>query len=412
MKCNIVVLSTENRSLLRIVNTTRKNELTPKAVKFYYEALKLKRKSDKLTKSVTRYKTRIKLAEKYIKEDNSFHSVSSKVNKITYNFILSQLKTQNKKPNGRRYTQEDKILALSIFKQSPKAYNYLSTIFSLPSPKTLNLLLQNIPFYPGLNKHIIENLKNQSQKLSENDRNCILLFDEMALNVGLKYDLKKDYIFGFQDFGPDNRSSEFADHVLVFMIRGLRKKWKQPVSYYFCKGSTSTLTLSNLITDVITAINEAGFKVRATVSDQGKTNVAAINNLLKITNQKIVSAGEVNTYVGYVVNNVEVLHIYDPPHLLKCVRNNLLTKDVTFLKDGKKYRASWSYIVNLYELDKKNELLELRALPKLTDMHIYADKMKKMKVSSAAQIFSQRVASTMKLMCNHGKFTNPYTCDI
>jgi len=84
-----------------------------------------------------------------------------------------------------------------------------------------------------------------------------------------------------------------------------------------------------------------------------------------------------------------------------------LTKDVTFIKDGKKYRASWMYIVNLYELDKKNELLELRALPKLTDMHIYADKMKKMKVSSAAQIFSQRVAATMKLMCNHGKFTNP-----
>jgi len=47
------------------------------------------------------------------------------------------------------------------------------------------------------------------------------------------------------------------------MIRGLRKKWKQPVSYYFCKGTTSTLTLTNLITDVITAVNEAGFKVRA-----------------------------------------------------------------------------------------------------------------------------------------------------
>jgi len=79
----------------------------------------------------------------------------------------------------------------------------------------------------------------------------------------------------------------------------------------------------------------------------------------------MVSAGEVNKYVGYLVNN-----IYDPPHLLKCVRNNLLTKNVTFIKDGNKYTASWKYIVNLYELDKKNELLELRALPKLTDTYL------------------------------------------
>jgi len=111
---------------------------------------------------------------------------------------------------------------------------------------------------------------------------------------------------------------------------------------------------------------------------------------LKITNQKIVSACGVNTYVGF-----------------KCVRNNLLTKDVTFIKDGKKCSASWRYIAYLYEIDKKNELLEFRALPKLTDIHIYVDKIKKLKVSTAAQIFSQRVAATMKLMCNHGKFTNP-----
>lgn len=72
----------------------------------------------------------------------------------------------------------------------------------------------------------------------------------------------------------------------------------------------------------------------------------------------MVSAGEVNKYVGYLVNNIEVVHIYDPPHLFKYVRNNLLTKNVTFIKDGNKYTASWKYIVNLYKLDKKNELLE------------------------------------------------------
>jgi len=49
--------------------------------------------------------------------------------------------------------------------------------------------------------------------------------------------------------------------------------------------------------------------------------------------------------------------------------------------------------------------------PKLTDGHIYIDKMKKMKVSHAAQIFSQPVGSIMKILAVSIFFLNLiYVC--
>jgi len=59
--------------------------------------------------------------------------------------------------------------------------------------------------------------------------------------------------------------------------------------------------------------------------------------------------------------------------------------------------------VNLYDIDKTYENLEMPNLPKITEAHVYKDKIKKIKISPAAQIFSHNVASTMRLMCDMSK---------
>lgn len=75
------------------------------------------------------------------------------------------MRNQRKKPKGKRFTVDDNILALTIFKHSPKAYRFLSTIFSLPPTGTISKLLKNIPFDTGIHSHIIEHLKYQSEHL-------------------------------------------------------------------------------------------------------------------------------------------------------------------------------------------------------------------------------------------------------
>lgn len=59
------------------------------------------------------------------------------VNETTIQLFLSQVRNQKLHPKGRRFTLDDKIFALSLFKQSGKSYRFISKILALPSRKTL-----------------------------------------------------------------------------------------------------------------------------------------------------------------------------------------------------------------------------------------------------------------------------------
>lgn len=138
---------------------------------------------------------------------------------------------------------------------------------------------------------------------------------------------------------------------------------------------------------MIRAVRSTGLKIVATVCDQGPTNRSAINALLKATQEEFVSLGEENRCHGFLIDGEEVNHFYDPPHLLKGIRNNLMTKDLHFTQDGVKKIAKWQDVVDFYMLDEGDD--DVRMCPKLTDAHVLADKVKKMKVSYCAQVFNQ-----------------------
>ncbi|KAF2897876.1 hypothetical protein ILUMI_08300, partial [Ignelater luminosus] len=85
-------------------------------------------------------------------------------------------------------------------------------------------------------------------------------------------------------------------------------------------------------------------------------------------------------YHGFLIDEDEIVPLYDFPHLLKEVRNNFLTKELRFPVDGVQKVASWKHMVQLYEsvnTDKADH--ELTLCLKLTDFHIIPDKIKKMK---------------------------------
>jgi len=391
-----ITVKKKKNEIFTKINISSQRDLTPKCKKIFYEAMKLKKKNDRLQRQKNNFKSRVKLAEKFATDSNN-NILMNKLNSTTFKFLKSQINSQTKKPNGRRYSLDDKILSLSIYKNSPKGYRFLSTIFALPSKKTLTNLLSRVPFQAGINVHIIKHLTIQASKLKPNDRLCSLVFDEMALEPATEYNIKEDLVYGFEHFGAGiERNPILCDHVLVFMVRGIRRKWKQPIAYYFCQSATKTPQLIKCIEEVVTAVQTTGLKIISTVCDQGTANVKAIKDLKEIAN--------VNQRLGFKVNDQVIIPIFDPPHLLKTIRNNLLNKDVVFIKNGTEYKASWDHIKTLYTLDMKNEICGLRTLPKLTEAHINPAKIKKMNVSIAAQTLSQRVAATLRLMANYGKF--------
>lgn len=56
----------------------------------------------------------------------------------------------------------------------------------------------------------------------------------------LFYNEANDEVEGFEDYGKQGKTEKVADKVLVFIVQGLYKKFKQPLAFYFVKGTVSS----------------------------------------------------------------------------------------------------------------------------------------------------------------------------
>jgi len=163
--------------------------------------------------------------------------ISTSLNAEGIRLLKGIFRNSKRKPNCRRWNFEDKMLALSLLKRSPKSYSFLRLLLPLPSRRTLQTVLSTVHFAAGINAHVFGVLQHSMQKISDRDRYCCLLVDEMSIRENVRFNQKLDCIEGYEDYGTE-RTCNVANHALLFMVRGLHRKWKQPVPYYFIRGST------------------------------------------------------------------------------------------------------------------------------------------------------------------------------
>nr|XP_015840342.1 PREDICTED: uncharacterized protein LOC107399152 [Tribolium castaneum]XP_015840343.1 PREDICTED: uncharacterized protein LOC107399152 [Tribolium castaneum]XP_015840344.1 PREDICTED: uncharacterized protein LOC107399152 [Tribolium castaneum] len=263
-----------------------------------------------------------------------------------------------------------------------------------PSVGTLKATLRRVPIQPGICKPIFQVLKRQIAQM-KNKRNsfCTIVFDEISFQPHLDYLCDEVRIIGFEDDGW-RQTKDIADHVCVFMLRGIYKRWKQPVAFAFCKSSIKAENIVRLYKEVVKEATEAGLNVIASICDQGTNNVKAINLLLDYTRRE-ASLKDEEVLNGVIkIDNQTIIPLFDPPHLLKSLRNNLLTKELQFTQDGKTMLVKWSHIIDAYRLDQHGHW---RCQSKLTIHHVIPHRTRKMKVSLAAQVFSHSVSSFMIL---------------
>lgn len=52
----------------------------------------------------------------------------------------------------------------------------------------------------------------------------------------------------------------------------------------------------------------------------------------------------------FEIDGKEIIPLYDPPHLIKGIRDNLLSKDLKFIIDKKEKLAKWDHILKLYDV--------------------------------------------------------------
>lgn len=137
------------------------------------------------------------------------------------------------------------------------------------------------------------------------------------------------------------------------------------------------------------------------VCDQVGTNAAAVNNLINPNCARKTQTGEI---LKYKIRDRIIFHCFDPPHLIKVLRNNLLNKDLEHcvtrrwnifdsneLQSQKTLLASWKDVKDVYDFNLRGTDRPLR---KITDEHINPRK-EKMTVSVAAQVFSETFGNFM-----------------
>ena len=152
-------------------------------------------------------------------------------------FLKDIFRNSVRKPKGRRWNFEDKMLALSLLKCSPKSFSFLWVLLPLPYRRTLQSVLGIVHFAAGINAHVFGALQHSLQNMSDRDQYYCLLFDEVSVRGNVHINQKHDCIEGFEGYGTEKTCS-IANHALVFMASGLHRHWKQPLAYCFSRGST------------------------------------------------------------------------------------------------------------------------------------------------------------------------------
>lgn len=366
---------------------------------FYY-----KRKYEESVKIIQSLKDKIVLGRKQKFNFNrlSMQRLKNKINQLRKKPLSIQIESLpnlsshakefgkmilSKKP--KEWPMEQKKLAQQIYFKSPSCYNFLREILNFQMPSKSSLcrwtLIKNLK--PGINESILSALKNEVSSMDTKSKKIILIFDEVSIRRDLEYDTVCDVIDGFSQTNND-RFGSLAKYLTVFMIRGLLKPYKFMISYHATEKNMDGVTLSEVLLSTIKVLIDVGLEVIAIVCDQGPNN------------RKCYSQLGVTEHTPYFeLNKHNIFALYDPPHLIKSVRNNLLSGDLE-TPDG---IASWAILKELYEYEQN---CSTKLCPKLTSRHIYPNAFEKMRVKLATQALSRTVAAGIKTMHEFGTFSD------
>ncbi|CAI6371260.1 unnamed protein product [Macrosiphum euphorbiae] len=250
----------------------------------------------------------------------------------------------------------------------------------------------------GYNAEYNAQLKIMAKTMSVQEKKCVILIDEMSLKSCLEYNESLDMIEGYEDFGNLRRSGKSAKLVLVVMIRGLCNNWKLPLSYYFSSTGVKGNQLAEIMKQTVETIVKLGFSPVCITCDQGTANRKMYT---------LLGGSSENPFT--VIGGRQLFLIYDVPHLVKSVRNNLLTGNIVINKNGQKKIIDFEDFRNTYKIDKTSKTA--RALCKIDERHLYPNAWQKMNCKLAIQVFSHTVSAAIKTCVGTNQLISPTALD-
>ena len=228
---------------------------------------------------------------------------SDKYRKVT--FIVEQLDLACKNKHSRQYTPQLIILSYLISAASSAAYKFLldENILSLPSKSTLARVTRRVNESNGLNNEGY--LKLRATKLTERDRNVLLMVDEIYVAKRIEYS-------GGQVKGLTS-DGEVATTLLCFMVKSFTGGYQDIVAMYpVCKLTAEKL--NDCYKEVAALLKTVSLNVVAISADNAATNRKFFTEYL--------CGGKLKTHFIEPTTGKPVFLIFDPVHDLKNVYNN------------------------------------------------------------------------------------------
>lgn len=140
------------------------------------------------------------------------------------NFVKTQVTLNNRKSTtrGRKYPLAFKKFYLNLlFCRGIRTYNSFAQKFILPNVRTLQRMIEEWKFAPGLHDFVFDVLKKKFESSSSSlDKYCILCIDKASIKANLHHNISQDEVIGFEDLG-DSKSYSSACNVAVLMFRGV-----------------------------------------------------------------------------------------------------------------------------------------------------------------------------------------------
>lgn len=292
----------------------------------------------------------------------------------------------------KKYPEEVRKFALTLRFYSQRAYNYVRDKFhnNLPHPRTILKWYQqsDVQTKSGICTRSFELIKDKVDELKKEGKKLYvgLIFDEMHIRQHLQWMRDKKFS-GFITFGKVSEKCEtlpLATQALVFLLSGINVPFHMPIAYYFIE-SLDAIDKTVLVTSIIQMLNDAGVSLLTITGDGISTNISAY--------EMLGGSYELDDLRPYFTNPgnqnaPQIFTFLDPPHMLKLIRNTLGSRKTIYDRFGR--AIEWEYFVKLASLDGTESMIS----HKMTKAHINYEKKNKMKVSLAAQTFSQSVAKS------------------
>jgi len=191
-----ISISTQTTQVL-FVSTPRKRKLKVEVRELRTRCNKLEQKVEYLSQEIAKKSSEI---HNVVTSVDHFYEVCDTHLPPNLSIVVKNyVQMSKRKPQGIRYSNTIKQLALTIYFYVPRAYTFLKTILQLPSPRTIRGITEQIQVVPGLNDILFEAMDYKINNLKNDAKECILCIDEMSIKTHLFYNLLQDYIIGFNN---------------------------------------------------------------------------------------------------------------------------------------------------------------------------------------------------------------------